>query len=233
MLVVVAAMAPDEISAQQGRRRQVVHAADGGQHMPGDRQLRGRGMHAFSHPIQALANLIDFRKIPPAAQTALDRRATVQAQALIRIQLLKRTMGRRNIAAMAIEKIKVLKEKAPSTPVMVDGFAVGDMQEVVLRDRQMLAQDGMFVIIASVNSSNGKLKKSPDIISRGFIYLKENQELLHQVRLIIKKTIEDGAMGMNPMNFDSIKTELGDNISKFLFQKTAKRPIVIPVLVGV
>ncbi|NVN96757.1 hypothetical protein HXX01_00710 [Candidatus Nomurabacteria bacterium] len=79
----------------------------------------------------------------------------------------------------------------------------------------------------------GKLRKSPDIISRGFIYLKENQELLHQVRLIIKKTIEDGAVGVNPMNFDSIKTELGDNISKFLFQKTAKRPLVIPVLLNI
>ena len=97
----------------------------------------------------------------------------------------------------------------------------------------MLAQDGMFVLIATIDSTTGKLRKSPDIISRGFIYLKENQELLHQVRLIIKKTIEDGTRGMNPLNFDSVKTTLGDNISKFLFQKTAKRPLVIPVLLSV
>lgn len=130
-------------------------------------------------------------------------------------------------------KIGVRKEKAPSGPMMVDGFSVGDEQEVVIRDRQMLAQDGMFVLIATIDSMTGKLRKSPDIISRGFIYLKENQELLHQVRLIIKKTIEDGARGMNPINFDTIKTTLGDNISKFLFQKTAKRPLVIPVLLSV
>ncbi|MES2059722.1 MAG: hypothetical protein V4438_01695, partial [Patescibacteria group bacterium] len=131
------------------------------------------------------------------------------------------------------EKIKVLKEKAPSNPVMVDGFAVGDMQEVVLRDRQLLAQDGMFVIIASVNSETGKLKKSPDIISRGFVYLRENQELLRQARIIIKKTIEDNASGQQPINFDFLKDAVTDNLSRFLFQKTAKRPLVIPVLLGV
>ena len=67
-------------------------------------------------------------------------------------------------------KIKVLKEKAPSGIVMVDGFSIGDVQEVVIRDRQMLAQDGMFVIIASIDTATGKLRKSPDIISRGFVY---------------------------------------------------------------
>jgi len=131
------------------------------------------------------------------------------------------------------EKISARKERAPSGPMMVDGFSVGDEQDVVIRDRVMLAQDGMFVLIATIDSISGKLRKSPDIISRGFIYLKENQELLHQVRLIIKKTVEDETQGMNPINFDSIKTALGDNISKFLFQKTAKRPIVIPVLLSI
>ena len=116
---------------------------------------------------------------------------------------------------------------------MVDGFSVGDEQDVVIRDRVMLAQDGMFVLIATIDSSTGKLRKSPDIISRGFIYLKENQELLHQVRLIIKKTVEDETHGMHPIDFDVLKTALGDNISKFLYQKTAKRPLVIPVLLSI
>jgi ribonuclease J len=130
-------------------------------------------------------------------------------------------------------KIVALKEKAPSSPVMVDGFSVGDVQEVVIRDRQMLAQDGMFVVIATVDANTGKLKKSPDLISRGFVYLKENQELLQQSRLIIKKTVETGAQGQHPIDFDFIKADLADNISKFLFQKTAKRPLVIPVILSV
>ncbi len=130
-------------------------------------------------------------------------------------------------------KIRMRKEKAPSELMMVDGFAIGNEQEIVIRDRQMLAQDGMFVIIATVDTHTGKLKKSPDLISRGFVYLKENQELLRQARLLIKKTVEDTARGQNPINFDFIKGSIGDAVSKFLFQKTAKRPLVIPVILSV
>ncbi len=130
------------------------------------------------------------------------------------------------------EKIIKLKEKAPSGLVLVDGFSVGDVQEVVIRDRQMLAQDGMFVIIANVSIQTGRLKKSPDIISRGFVYLRESQDLLSQTRLIIKKTIEDIAVGMKPIDFEYVKEHVTDNVSRFLFQKTAKRPIVIPVIIG-
>ena len=129
-------------------------------------------------------------------------------------------------------KIKMLKEKAPSGIVMVDGFSVGDVQEVVIRDRQMLAQDGMFVIIASIDVNTGKLKKSPDIISRGFVYLKESQDLLKNTRFIIKKTVEEGAIG-NPINFDMLKDTITDNVSRYLFQETAKKPMVIPVVIGV
>lgn len=131
------------------------------------------------------------------------------------------------------EKIRALKEKAPAGLVLVDGFSIGDMQEVVIRDRQLLAQDGMFIIVAILDQRTGKLRKSPDIISRGFVYLRESQELLQQSRMIIKKTIEDSAMSMNPINFDYLKNVVTDNTARFLFQETAKRPIILPVILGV
>ncbi len=131
------------------------------------------------------------------------------------------------------EKLVCLKEKAPGGLMMVDGFSVGDIQEVVIRDRQMLAQDGFLVVVATINTATGKLKKSPDIISRGFVYLRESQDLLQQTRYIIKKTIEEGVVGQNPINFDYVKDIVTDNVSRYLFQQTAKRPIVIPVLLGV
>ncbi len=134
------------------------------------------------------------------------------------------------------QKIMTRKEKAPSGLMMVDGTSVGDAQDVVIRDRVMLAQDGMFVIIALLDQKTGKLKKSPDLISRGFVYLKENQELLRQVRIIIKKSIEDGAAkrpSVNETDFDYLKGGLGETVSKFLYQKTEKRPLVIPVILGV
>ena len=130
------------------------------------------------------------------------------------------------------ERLHIHKEKVPSSAMVVDGFTIGDMQEVVIRDRQALAKDGMFVIIASVNMKTGKLRKSPDIISRGFVYLRENQDLLNQGRLLIKKTIEDSTRNMNPIDLDYVKNNLSDVIAGFLFTRTNKAPMVIPVLIG-
>jgi len=131
------------------------------------------------------------------------------------------------------QKMILRKEKAPSGLMMVDGISIGDDQDVVIRDRVMLAKDGMFVIIALVDQKTGKLKKSPDLISRGFVYLKENQELLRQVRIIIKKGVEDVAIRNNLVDLDYIKANLGETVSKFLYQKTAKRPLVIPVVLSI
>ncbi len=129
--------------------------------------------------------------------------------------------------------ITVLPEKAPSEDIVVEGFNVGDVSEVLIRDRKLLAGDGMFVIIAMVNTQTGKLKKSPDIISRGFIYLRESQDILSEARHVIKRSIESATVGMNPINFDYAKNAVNEDISRFLFQKTAKKPIVIPVILGV
>ena len=123
--------------------------------------------------------------------------------------------------------------KIPTELLMVDGFTVGTRQEVVLRDRMTLAQDGMFVIIATVNSKTGKLRKSPDIISRGFVYLRENQQLLSEARVLIKRTVEKTTEKMNPIDLDYVKEQLTDVVSGFLMQKTQKTPMVIPVLIGV
>jgi ribonuclease J len=122
------------------------------------------------------------------------------------------------------------KEKAPATPMMVDGFSVGDEQNVVIRDRQMLAEDGMFVVVALIDARTGLLKKSPDIISRGFVYLKESQELVRHARGLIKRTIEQETKGQQQPNIDQIKNIVADTVSKYLFQQTAKRPLVLPVI---
>ena len=131
------------------------------------------------------------------------------------------------------QKMIALKEKAPSATVMVDGFTIGDIQEVVIRDRQILAQDGIFVFVAMIDAKTGKLKKSPDIISRGSVYLRESQDLLREARFLIKRTIERNITTSNPVNFDHVKNVVTDEMTRFLFQQTAKRPIVIPVLLSV
>lgn len=131
------------------------------------------------------------------------------------------------------EEVIIHKQKAPTELIMVDGFTVGAKQEVVLRDRETLANDGMFVIIATVNTKNGKLRKSPDIISRGFVYLRENQQLLSEARVLIKRTIEKHTQGMHPLDLDYVKDQVTDTLNGFLLQKTHKNPMVIPVLIGI
>jgi ribonuclease J len=126
-------------------------------------------------------------------------------------------------------KLVKLKEKADSKAIYVDGFSVGNMQEVVLRDRGILASDGVFVTSIVIDARSRKLIKSPDIVSRGFVYLKESQELLRQVRLLIKKKVEEG--GRYNEDSDELRNELNDTISKFFVKKTGKAPIVMSIIV--
>lgn len=121
----------------------------------------------------------------------------------------------------------------PNDQLLVDGFTVGARQEVVLRDRKTLAEDGMFVIIATINAKTGKLRKSPDIISRGFVYLRENQQLLSEARVLVKRTIEKHTERMYPLDLEYVKEKVTDELSGFLMQRTNKTPMVIPVLIGV
>jgi len=130
-------------------------------------------------------------------------------------------------------KIEKLSAKAPNDLVTVDGYSISDARDVVLRDRQALSESGIFVIVASVNTKTGKLKKSPDIISRGFIYLRESQELLREARMIIRRAIEREIAKSNAVDFDKLKSITEAEVSRFLFQKTAKEPIVIPVILGI
>ncbi len=115
----------------------------------------------------------------------------------------------------------------------VDGFRVGDIQDVVIRDRKALTKDGIFVIVATVDSRTGKIQKSPDIISRGFVYLRESQDLLRQTRYIAKKTIEDNTINVHRIDYDYVKDQVTENIKKFLFKQTNKRPMVLPVILAV
>ncbi|KKW22767.1 MAG: RNA-metabolising metallo-beta-lactamase, partial [Parcubacteria group bacterium GW2011_GWC1_51_35] len=111
-------------------------------------------------------------------------------------------------------KFVKLREKAPSEDMVVEGLSIGNISEVVIRDRKMLAADGIFVVIALVDTRTGRLKKSPDIIARGFVYLRESQELLSEARGIIKRSIESTTIGMNPINFDYTKNAVTEDVSR-------------------
>ena len=111
---------------------------------------------------------------------------------------------------------------------------MGDVSEVVLRDRQMLAEDGMVVVIVQVDAKSGKLIGSPDIISRGFIFMKDNKELIFKTRDRIKALVNDhGKNGKGIADIDHIKNLLRNDVGSFLFQKTERRPMILPVVIEV
>lgn len=127
---------------------------------------------------------------------------------------------------------RLTNEKVPTDYVFVDGLGVGDVSEIVLRDRQLLAEDGMFVVIVTVDAQTGALVGKPDIISRGFIYMKGNKSFVEDAR---KKVIDilnhkTKSEAPNPMY---IKNKLRDELGLFLFQRIQRRPMILPVVVEV
>ena len=141
-------------------------------------------------------------------------------------------MDNGQVAELTKDTFKVAQETIPAFYVMVDGLGVGDVEEVVLRDRRALAQEGMIVIIITTDHNKGKLLKSPDIISRGFIYLKENQELLEDVRKKIRDLLAR-LPNYQPVEADYLKTLIRDQIGQFLYNKTRRRPMIIPVIIEI
>jgi len=129
--------------------------------------------------------------------------------------------------------ILVEKKTVPSNYVMVDGLGIGDVGEVVLRDRQMLARDGMFVIVAIVDKQTGQVRGSPDIISRGFVYLRESKELLAQTRKKVIEIVNRAAGSGEAVNWSYIKDEIRNKIGQFLYTRTQRRPMILPVVIEV
>ena len=127
---------------------------------------------------------------------------------------------------------KISEETVPTYYVMVDGLGVGDVGEVVLRDRRVLAQEGMVVIIATIDRRTGQFLKNPDIISRGFIYLKENKEFVEELRKKIKQIIARIPRAQQ-IESDYLKSLMRDQVGEFLYRKTKRRPMVLPVIIEV
>ena len=131
------------------------------------------------------------------------------------------------------EKISKLSVKAPSELRVVEGQTVSEISDVLMRDRKALGQEGFCVVVATIDRRSGKLHKSPDIISRGFVYLRDNKELMDQTRLIIRKSVETSLRNPRAADLDAARDDLADAVARFLLQRTMKRPIVIPVIVSV
>jgi len=121
--------------------------------------------------------------------------------------------------------------KVPAGYVFVDGLGVGDVGSVVLRDRRVLSQDGIFIVIVTVDKDTGKVVSGPDLISRGFVHQQTSDALLESARQQVLNTI-NGKSGSTP-EWQVIKGSIRDSLSKFLYEQMRRRPMIIPIVVEV
>ena len=116
--------------------------------------------------------------------------------------------------------------------VMVDGLGVGDVGNIVLRDRQRLAEDGIIIVVMTLEAGSGQLLAGPDIVSRGFVYVRESEELMDDARKAVSEALEKCLKGRHIV-WNKIKLVIRDAMNDYIWKKTKRRPMVIPIIMDV
>ncbi len=120
----------------------------------------------------------------------------------------------------------------PAGDIMVDGIGVGDVGSIVLRDRKLLGEDGLIIAVCTIDSVSGDLVSGPDVVSRGFVYVRESEELMDTAKKIAEKAVLDCAQeGVHEWN--AIKMRMRDGLGKFLYEKTRRKPMILPIIMEV
>jgi ribonuclease J len=146
-------------------------------------------------------------------------------------------MKKENIFVMGIGEVLELTEDSakingsvPSGQVLVDGLGVGDVGNIVLRDRKHLSQDGLMIVVVSMSKESGEVIAGPDIISRGFVYVRESEDLMEEARHVVREALS-GTRGSSEWSF--MKTLIKDTLKEFLWQKTQRSPMILPIIMEV
>jgi ribonuclease J len=121
-----------------------------------------------------------------------------------------------------------LAERIPSGLVLVDGLGVGDVGSVVLRDRHLLSRDGFVVVVLALDEKSGQLVDGPDIISRGFVYVRDSEDLIEEAKERVIELLDSGKV-----HRDTAATVIRDNLSEFLYQRTRRTPMIFPMVLEV
>ena len=148
-------------------------------------------------------------------------------------------MNSKNIFISDIGKILELSEKSakfvgsvPSGKVLVDGLGVGDVGNIVLRDRKHLAEDGIIIAVISIDKLTGECVSGPDIISRGFVYVRESEDLMESIRALTADIVDQCTTSSN-LNWTTLKTRIKNDVGSYLYSKTKRRPMLLPIIMEV
>ena len=136
-----------------------------------------------------------------------------------------------DVIALNRRSIKVV-DNVPAGRMLVDGLGVGDVGSIVLRDRKHLAEDGIFVVVIAIDSVTGEVVAGPDLVSRGFVYVRESEELIEGAREVACDVLEKCYVS-NIKDWNTIKTRVRDGVFKYLFEKTRRSPMILPIILNV
>ena len=124
------------------------------------------------------------------------------------------------------------KKDVPAGSVMVDGLGVGDVGKIVLRDRKLLSESGLIVVVTAVERGSNYIVSGPEIISRGFVYVRESEDLLNTAKMIVTQALED-AIDRGLTDRPSMKNAVRDSLRDFVFEQTKRNPIILPIFMEV
>ncbi|MDD3173617.1 MAG: ribonuclease J [Herbinix sp.] len=160
---------------------------------------------------------------------------------LIRHAELAQSLGipKDNIFIMSSGKVLTLSaEKAAITGevqaqgILVDGLGVGDVGNIVLRDRQLLSENGLIIVVISLEKHSNQILSGPDIVSRGFVYVRESENLMEEARVVVEKAL-DKCLSRNNADWSKMKTEIKDSLSDYIWKKTKRNPMILPIIMEV
>ncbi|MBQ6946843.1 MAG: ribonuclease J, partial [Clostridia bacterium] len=145
-------------------------------------------------------------------------------------------MGEDQIILSAIGNVLELTEKSAklngtvqSGQVMVDGIGVGDVGNIVLRDRRILSQEGIIIVVAAIDQKTKTVASGPDIVSRGFIYVRENEDLMEQAQGVVAEALKKSLAKSNP-DWATLKNDMRDALAHYISSKTKRQPMIIPII---
>ena len=124
------------------------------------------------------------------------------------------------------------RERVASGQVFVDGLGVGDVGNIVLRDRRQLSSDGILIVVVTINKQNGTVLAGPDIVSRGFVYVRESERLMEESREKVKAVLEE-LESQGVKEWGALKSSVRETLSRYLYEKTKRRPMILPIIMEV
>lgn len=193
-------------------------------------------VHASGHACQEEIKLIYTLVHPKYAIPVHGEFKHLKAQAKIAKEL---GIAKENIFILRSGDVLELTEekaqvtgKVPVGDILVDGLGVGDVGNIVLRDRQHLAEDGILIVVLGLDGATDELVSGPDIVSRGFVYVRESDELMDEARIVVNEAI-DGCLSRGIADWGKLKSSIKDSLSEYVWKKTKRRPMILPIIMEI